>query len=179
MTASAVVAVEINSAECRTSTSMLLGLTYRNRRKHFFVASSLIGRAVISQLCVVNVLKILSLNSVPTSACSALHVAGELLFLTPGGGRRQKGRERVINIKFTCRARVRWGGNKKNRPISGGCCAGCRQTDVSSCDMTLPSGRSPCTHTDEHTDVIIAGVRGSTIRRAFTRQLLIALTMGC
>lgn len=66
MTASAVVAVEVNLAKCRTSTSMLLGLTYFH---------SLEGRSFHN--CVLSTFWKYCLNFVPTSAYNVLHVAGE------------------------------------------------------------------------------------------------------
>lgn len=53
MTASAVVAMDINLQKIRTSTTMLLGMTYCERRKCILTYNIVQGNTVIPQLCLV------------------------------------------------------------------------------------------------------------------------------
>lgn len=59
MTAGAVVTVGINHPQFTTATTLLLGMTRRERRKHAFChITPFNGNAVISQSCLINILKI-------------------------------------------------------------------------------------------------------------------------
>lgn len=53
MTASAVVAMDINLQKIRTSTTMLLGMTYCDRRKYILTHNIVQENTVIPQLCLV------------------------------------------------------------------------------------------------------------------------------